>query len=127
MTTQCFLLEEVEGGYRNPATGELKQWPWQHGPGAMWKGSYPSSAEFREGSGVPEEFWTDDTWYVCLPNGAGPFCLDQPATHFDPQTRKIIYGKRWERTGEPPNVTLSPSIDASPAWHGHLQNGVMTP
>jgi hypothetical protein len=54
---------------------------------------------------------------------AGLVCLDCPET--DPP---YLY---WQRSGEPPNVTASPSLnvnEGSPgAWHGWLQNGVLTP
>jgi hypothetical protein len=32
----------------------------------------------------------------------------------------------WDVTGEPPNLTVKPSIDASPGWHGHITDGVLT-
>jgi len=54
---------------------------------------------------------------------AGLVCLDCPES--DPP-----YGK-WTRTGEPPNVTVNPSLNVNEgnpgAWHGWLQNGVLAP
>lgn len=32
----------------------------------------------------------------------------------------------WTVTGQPPNVTCSPSINAIGDWHGWLQNGVLS-
>jgi len=54
---------------------------------------------------------------------AGLVCLDCPET--DPP-----YG-HWERTGEPPNVTATPSLNVNEgnpgAWHGWLRSGELTP
>lgn len=56
---------------------------------------------------------------VMTPGGIA--CLDCPAT--DPP-----HGY-WTRTGTPPNVTVTPSLDISsePKWHGFLTDGVLTP
>ncbi len=35
-------------------------------------------------------------------------------------------GNGWERTGEVPNITASPSILCQKAYHGYLKNGVLT-
>lgn len=32
----------------------------------------------------------------------------------------------WNVSGEPPNLTLTPSIDCSPDYHGWLTNGVLS-
>lgn len=58
---------------------------------------------------------------VIVPN-AGLVCLDCPS-------RKV--GTYWTRTGEPPIVTVTPSLDVSPEnperhWHGFLTDGVLT-
>lgn len=56
---------------------------------------------------------------VVVPN-AGLVCLDCPSR------QKGIY---WTRTGEPPLVTVTPSLDVSPgeerSWHGFVTNGVL--
>ncbi len=78
-------------------------------PGAIW-----------------EAPWMADVWkghdgkcfYCMLPNGAGEWCIDGPATN----------GPGWERTGEAPNFTCTPSIgrlDKDNRWmyHGWLRNG----
>ena len=57
--------------------------------------------------------------YVQLPDG--PFCVDS----------KVSNGNHgWTVTGEPPNITVSPSINSSPGYpdgyHGFLQNGVIS-
>jgi hypothetical protein len=53
---------------------------------------------------------------ICLP-GAGPRILDQ---RWKDNTRG------WTITGEPPNLTASPSIDIKGKYHGWLQNGVLS-
>lgn len=51
---------------------------------------------------------------------AGVACLDCPDT--DPP-----HG-HWERTGEPPNVTVTPSLNINnEEWHGWLTEGKLTP
>jgi hypothetical protein len=51
---------------------------------------------------------------------AGLVCLDCPES--DPP-----YGK-WTRTGEPPNITVTPSLNVNnDTWHGFLTDGVLTP
>ncbi len=53
---------------------------------------------------------------------AGIFCIDCPASEGLP-------GRYWQRSGEPPFLTLSPSIlinpnpKNAPSWHGYLRNG----
>lgn len=56
---------------------------------------------------------------VELPDG--PFCIDS----------KVSGGSHgWTVTGEPPNITVSPSINSNPGYpdgyHGFLQNGTIT-
>lgn len=51
--------------------------------------------------------------YVKLPDG-----------HTWDTDAKSTNGEGWSRTGEPPNVTASPSI-LSPRYHGHLSGGVL--
>lgn len=52
---------------------------------------------------------------VMFPGGVA-FCID----------RKSSDGTGWTVTGEPPNITVSPSIDHRGKWHGFLQNGVIS-
>ena len=58
---------------------------------------------------------------VQLPDGA--WCMDGIASK-DPSK------KGWTVTGEPPNITVSPSINSSPGYpdgyHGFLQNGIIS-
>lgn len=75
-------------------------------PGAMWDAQ-----------------WAADHWhgndgrclYVKLPDGSD-WCVDGPAANSD---------TGWQRTGEPPRITATPSIDSG-GYHGFLQNGVLT-
>lgn len=59
--------------------------------------------------------------HLAVMTPAGLACLDCPAT--DPPPRY------WTRTGEPPNVTVTPSLlinpGGTPTWHGFLTNGVL--
>jgi len=51
---------------------------------------------------------------------AGLVCLDCPET--DPPHRK------WARTGEPPNVSVTPSLNVNKEqWHGFLTDGMLVP
>lgn len=51
---------------------------------------------------------------------AGLVCLDCPET--DPPYLK------WTRTGEPPLVTVTPSLNVNnELWHGWLTDGILTP
>lgn len=50
---------------------------------------------------------------VVLPNGMH-FCIDSAVSD---ETRG------WQVTGEPPAITVSPSIHIVGDWHGWLQNG----
>lgn len=60
---------------------------------------------------------------VVLPNGAGAWCMDGPATDGS------VPG--WTRTGTPPKLTVKPSIGRPRAdgshwlYHGHLRDGVL--
>lgn len=79
-------------------------------PGAMWR--VPDwDKEGREG------------WAIVLPNRAGLFFTTM---------REHGNGAMWDVTGTPPNITVSPSINAGDGpgpgnWHGHITDGVMTP
>jgi hypothetical protein len=63
-----------------------------------------------------------DPIMVHLPGGAGVFCVDQHATR--PSTDAERHG--WTVTGEPPAITVHPSIDAGASFHGWLRDGVLT-
>lgn len=87
---------------------------------SMWGGG----REMPAGAMVRAHWW--DTinshpqrvtpWWVALPNGH-QWITCQEATG----------GGYWTVTGEPPNITVSPSIHAAPgspkSWHGFIRNG----
>ena len=58
--------------------------------------------------------------WVNLPGGEFgiPFCVDSKASDQD--------AKGWTVTGEPPNITVDPSINIEGYWHGWIKNGVIT-
>lgn len=51
--------------------------------------------------------------WCMLPNHAGPWCIDGDSTN----------GPGWNRTGEPPDVTVTPSILVQGKYHGFLTKG----
>lgn len=55
-----------------------------------------------------------DSWLIALPDG-GEWIT----------TQKASGGGHWEVTGEPPNITVSPSIwhNQPNGWHGFIRNG----
>jgi hypothetical protein len=81
-------------------------------PGAMWR--------------IPD--WDKDgreCWAIVLPNRAGIWWTTYRAGN-------NTDGPLWEVTGEPPNITVNPSINAGDGpgphnWHGWIKDGVMTP
>jgi len=66
-----------------------------------------------------------EAWCVVLPNGAGLWATTTRST--DPPH------DLWDASGEPPNLTVHPSINAGDDsgtygnWHGWITNGEMTP
>lgn len=103
-----------------------------HEPGDMWYAPWMLDPENAQHDYYVNEFLSDEykrDWLgkrapicICLPNGAGVFCLDQHSFN-----DKGEAGAGWTVTGEPPNLTVKPSIDAVGYWHGFLTGGVLTP
>ena len=56
---------------------------------------------------------------VRLPDGTD-FCVDQPYS----SAREKREG--WQVTGEPPKLTLLPSINCAGSYHGWIRDGVIT-
>lgn len=59
--------------------------------------------------------------HLAVVTPAGLVCLDCPSR---------AVGTYWTRTGEPPNVTVTPSLNVSPelgdgGWHGFLTDGAL--
>lgn len=76
-------------------------------PGAMWQAPWLPASRNRAPDGIP---------LIVVCPGGDQWNIDGPATN----------GPGWTRTGEPPNITASPSIQTS-NYHGFLQNGVFGP
>jgi hypothetical protein len=77
-------------------------WPWREEKwwGAMWR--------------VPER--DDDgreAWAIVLPGAAGIWTT----------TDRAEGQAMWDVTGIPPNLTVSPSINAIGHWHGWIRDG----
>lgn len=81
--------------------------------------------ERLRGRYLSEEYF--QRWYdkrppllVCLPNGTF-WCIDSLPAKGE---------SGWDVTGEPPNITVSPSIYNGPgqpnAYHGFLSNGILS-
>jgi hypothetical protein len=104
------------------------RWDFIGDPGAMWR-----APEHDRSPGDPLCPEGREAWYVVLPNRAGLWWTTleswEKATDTEPAHPS---GKLWTVEGEPPNITVTPSIDAGEndkphGWHGHINNGVMTP
>lgn len=54
--------------------------------------------------------------WVILPNG--------DRFNIDGNVKGTTRG--WNVTGDPPKLTVTPSIDCSPGYHGHLTDGVLS-
>lgn len=83
-------------------------WYWAE-PGYMWPCDWPKHVvEYRS-----------PCWVVRLPGGAFVWHTNEKATES---------GEFWTVTGEPPNITVEPSINVGPEiWHGHITDGVLSP
>lgn len=60
-----------------------------------------------------------ESWAILLPNKAGVW--------FTTETSGDAGSPLWDVTGDPPKITVHPSINAEPQWHGWIKNGVMKP
>lgn len=100
--------------YQGPG-GQLFAWgigSWDGIPGAVMRTTW------RDVDGRPP------AWHVCLPNQAWWNTNDRSA----PAQGETAFGPYWTVTGEPPNITVSPSIDdQSPSrpWHGWIRAGAL--
>lgn len=59
--------------------------------------------------------WGKHGWAVRLPG---------PSLFY--QHRKAKDGTEWQTSGEPPNITVNPSINVEGVWHGWIQGGVIS-
>lgn len=93
----------VESLYRRLDTGELvtlREAP----PGAMWDATWMPGGRGPDGRSLCVKLPDGREWWVDGPSANGP---------------------GWERRGEPPTISASPSI-ATPGYHGWLVDGVLS-
>lgn len=62
--------------------------------------------------------------HLAVMTPAGLVCLDCPATDLRDPSGEFIPGRYWLRMGEPPAVTVTPSLNVNHGeWHGFLTAG----
>jgi Family of unknown function (DUF6527) len=84
--------------------------PWAAEPGDMWRCPSHGGSHDIEGRGP--------CWVIRLPGRAWVFHTNMPSSD----------GGYWTVTGEPPAISITPSINVGPEiWHGWITNGVMAP
>lgn len=106
MSWRCRLVDSP----KNAQVGDM--WFAPHMLEQEWTYGFKLSAEYRrdwEGKRAP--------LMVILPNGS-QFCVDGATTDDG--------DGGWTVTGEPPLITVSPSINVVGLYHGFLQNGVLS-
>lgn len=83
------------------------------GVGAMgWRSHAPRSERDTSPRPMP---------HLAVRTAAGLVCLDCPATKDPP-------GRYWLRVGDPPRVTVTPSLNVdNERWHGWLIDGRLDP
>ncbi len=75
---------------------------------------------------ISPEYFRD--WYGKRPTVAvvlpGPvtWCVDNRAT----VPGSLGLGSGWQVTGEPPNLSLHPSVNLKGRWHGWITNGIIS-
>jgi hypothetical protein len=83
---------------------------WTAKPGDMWP--CPTAGEMHAVEGRAP------CWIIRLPDRAWVWHTNERATD----------AGYWTITGEPPNITVTPSINVGPEiWHGFITNGYLTP
>jgi hypothetical protein len=120
MSWQCFLIKSIRQTDWEPTEGggrvrrgimtlpDGREVEWKDLPvGAMWH-SDMLPADSKYDGYVP-------TWYVLLPNNCA-----WPIQH------KGTDGASWTMTGEPPNITTTPSINYVKRYHGWIKDGVIS-
>ncbi len=103
----CFMVDEIEDCFDS-------EMPFGHRVGAMFWWNHGRSERDTTPRSMP---------HLAVMTIAGLACLDCPASEPDPP------GTYWTRTGEPPIVTVTPSLNinpnGTPTWHGFLANGAL--
>lgn len=94
----------------NPQVGDLYPAPWFLGLPDHLSPAYLNERRAHRPPLVVE-----------LPGNAGAFCIDSRAWRDG-----VPYGNGWTVTGEPPRITLSPSININGHYHGWIRDGLIT-
>ena len=92
--------------------GEMWLAPW------LLKGGQPTSETYLSTTYINERMAHRAPLMVRLPGGID-FCLDSRA---DCPGGEV----GWTVTGEPPHITVSPSINVMRTYHGFIRQGVIT-
>jgi hypothetical protein len=102
MADKCFMVDKVMDAFEEGGEERV---------GAMmWR-----THDLKEYDKNPRPFP-----HLGVMTKAGLICLDCPETD-SPHNY-------WTRTGEPPNITVTPSLNVNKEqWHGFLTNGVLNP
>lgn len=106
MSWNIKLVDPNDG--KKPAIGDM--WPCDYWP-ENWLSTYF------------DEHWKGKRMPMMVQLPSGPFCIDMcTMSNGNPHPQR--HG--WVVTGDPPLVTLSPSINIMGSYHGWIQNGVIT-
>jgi hypothetical protein len=111
-----------------PEPGDVYYAPW-----------YANGDDPFQASGIAEQHKGKTPIVVVLPNRRH-FCVHQRAYKAPAEYDESIshseweakgwYGDGWTVIGEPPDLTITPSISADSStgiWHGYITNGEVTP
>jgi len=120
MPWQCFMVEDL--GYSQNENGEVswRKFRLADGSEVLWNDLKPGAMWWSRYSGEPDELC------IKLPGGnvGNEFNMDLGRHRNEGKMTKIH--PAWQRTGEAPNITLTPSINWVGQYHGWLQNGILT-
>lgn len=112
--TTCFMVAETMDAFTG--AGDPHE-PLNFRVGAMWWRSHDRGGDLVRLDTDPRPMP-----HLAVMTPAGIACLDCPATG-DP----TLPGRYWLRQGDPPAITVTPSLDIKGAhpWHGWITAGVM--
>lgn len=105
MSWQCFMVEYVGQSEMEPiAGGGSRSWSLfrQDGEIVRFEQLRPGAMYMDDERGLVVLLPSRSFWYPDRPD------------------------RTWTRTGEPPNITVTPSINHVGQYHGFLKNGVLT-
>jgi hypothetical protein len=133
MSWQCKLIE-----YEKKTTGQTLQ------IGDMFYGPTEEMVKADEGNAARIGWYWP--WHFCRPESLSDYykqnnvhrrplmvflpgrilhCVD--SANWKTVDGKLIYYGGWTVTGIAPNITVHPSINCVGAYHGWLQNGIISP